>query len=282
MFMELNIQRLNQLKGFGLAAIVLSCGAAIGVLQQHRLESLQDVDTLTPETVARQANAEKTSLEIWQRTPAFGFDNLLADWAFLRFLQYFGDSDARAMNDYRMSADFFEVVVERDPWFVESYFYLSGSSSLFAGTPERTVELLDRGLAEMTPLEPDGSQFLWRMKAIDEHLFLGDIDSAIKSYLKAAEWAGYHDDPKSRDAASRSKDTAAFLLRDPRSVRAQVTAWVSLLSNARDNVTRQRAIGELEALGVELTLNENGSVTYRIPEEVWEAERERLNITETE
>ncbi|AFY39773.1 hypothetical protein Lepto7376_3584 [[Leptolyngbya] sp. PCC 7376] len=278
--MALSIQRLGQLKGLGLAALALSCCTAIALLQQSRLESIQGSGTLTPEIVARQAETEKTNIEIWRKAPAFGFDNLLGDWAFLRFLQYFGDTEAREMGDYRMSADFFDVIVEQDPWFIESYFYLSGSSSLFAGTPERTVEILEKGLAEMTPLEPEGSPFLWRMKAIDEHLFLGDIDNAIKSYLSAAEWAGYHDDPMSRDAALRSKDTAAFLVRDPRSVRAQVTAWVTLLSSARDNVTRQRALSELEALGVELTLNENGTVSYRIPEEVWQAEREALNIQE--
>ncbi|OKH18616.1 hypothetical protein [[Limnothrix rosea] IAM M-220] len=278
--MELSVQRLGQLKSFGLAALVLSCGAAIAVLQQHRLETIQNADTLTPEIVTRQANVEKNNIELWEKFPAFGFDNLLGNWAFLRFLQYFGDSEARAIGDYRLSADFFDVVVEHDPWFTESYFYLSGSSSLFAGTPERTVEILEKGLAEMTPLQPDGSQFLWRMKAIDEHLFLGDIDNAIKSYLTAAEWAGYHDDMKSRDAASRSRETAAFLIRDPRSVRAQVTAWVTLLSNSRDNVTRQRAINELEKLGVELRINDNGSVTYSIPEEVLNAEKEALNIQE--
>ena len=280
--MDLNITRVSQLKSFGLAALVLTCGVAIAFLQQSRLRNIQGDETLTVESLAREAAAEKNGLEVWKRMPAFGFDNLVGDWAFLRFLQYFGDTKARDLGDYRMSADFFDIVIERDPWFTESYFYLSGSSSLFAGTPERTVELLDKGLSQMTPLEPDGSQFLWRMKAIDEHLFLGDVDSAIKSYLKAAEWAGYHDDSMSRDTMLRSKESAAFLIQDPRSLRAQVTAWATLLSNARDNVTRQRALAELEALGVEYRVNPSGSVTYRIPEEAWQAERDRLNIPKEE
>lgn len=278
--MNLSVVRLHQLKSFGLIALILNCGVAIAFLQQSRLQTLQSKGALTAETVAQQVKAEQTSLEILQRTPAFGFDNLVGDWAFLRFLQYFGDTDARSLNDYRLSSDFFEIIVERDPWFTESYFYLSGSSSLFAGTPERTVSLLDQGLAAMTPLEPDGSHFLWRMKAIDEHLFLGDVDSAIHSYLTAAKWAGYHDDQRSLEAMWRSQDSAAFLIQDPRSLQAQVTAWTTLLGNARDQVTYQIVVEKLAKLGVELRVNDDGSATYSIPEAVWQAERDRLNISE--
>ena len=35
--------------------------------------------------------------------PSFGFDNLIADWTFLKFLQYFGDDEARDVTGYDLA-----------------------------------------------------------------------------------------------------------------------------------------------------------------------------------
>ncbi|MBV5261782.1 hypothetical protein FLX56_25550 [Synechococcus moorigangaii CMS01] len=266
------------LQGLGLGATVLACGAVILALQQARLNNLKQGTDLTPEVVARQAETEAASLALWQQLPTYGYDNLVSDWVFLRFLQYFGDDEARKLGDYRLSADYFEVIVDLDPWFMEGYYYLSGSSSLYAATPDRTVELLNRGLAEMTPTVPDKSFYLWRLKAIDEQLFLGDIPAAIQSYKTAAAWAAVYDDPESQSAKQRSEATAAFLTRDPRSVMARITAWSSVLGQARDAEAQKRAIAELEALGVIVEVDENGLPRLRIPPEILEAEKEALQI----
>ncbi len=268
------------LKSLGLGALALASGVVIITLQQFRLNNLKQATDLTPEIVERQAKTEAASLDLWQQLPTYGYDNLVSDWVFLRFLQYFGDDEARRLGDYRLSADYFEVIVDLDPWFKEGYYYLSGSSSLYAGTPDRTVELLNRGLAQMTPTVPDQSFYLWRMKAIDEHLFLGDIPAAIQSYKTAAAWAAYYDDPESQNARQRSEASAAFLERDPRSIMARVTAWSSVLGQARDVETQRRAIAELEALGVIVRIDENGRPSFQVPPEILEAEKEALQIPE--
>ncbi|ANV84014.1 hypothetical protein AWQ21_06245 [Picosynechococcus sp. PCC 7003] len=268
------------LKSIGLGALALASGVVIITLQQFRLDSLQQGTDLTPEIVERQAKTEAASLDLWQQLPTYGYDNLVSDWVFLRFLQYFGDDEARRLGDYRLSADYFEVIVDLDPWFKEGYYYLSGSSSLYAGTPDRTVELLNRGLAQMTPTVPDQSFYLWRMKAIDEHLFLGDIPAAIQSYKTAAAWAAYYDDPESHNAQQRSEASVAFLERDPRSIMARVTAWSSILGQARDVETQRRAIAELEAMGVIVRIDENGRPRFEVPPEILEAEKEAFQIEE--
>lgn len=278
--MELSLNQRQGIKSFGLGLFAVACGSVLLWLQQLRLDDIKDTTDLTPEIVERQAIAEAASLELWKQLPAYGYNNLVADWVFLRFLQYFGDSDARNLGNYRLSADYFEITTKLDPWFVESYYYLSGSSSLFAGTPERTVELLGKGLAEMSPTQPADSHYLWRMKAIDEHLFLGDIDAAIQSYLTAAEWAAYHTDPASQNVMVRSQASAAFLIRDPRSIMAQVAAWTGILSQSRDSVTQEKAIAELRELGVEVRIDENGQPFFRVPPEILEAEKEALQIPE--
>lgn len=279
--MENALSRHSQsFKSWGLAIFVAACGTVLVNLQELRLTELKSATDLTKETVERQAIAEQNSLELWKSLPAFGYDHLLSDWVFLRFLQYFGDGEARALGDYALSADYFDIIVEKDPWFTEGYYYLSGSSSLFAGTPDRTVDILNRGLAQMAPRQPREGHYIWRMKAIDEHLFLGDIESSVRSYLKAAEWAGYYSDKESQDAMRRSQDSAAFLVRDPRSIMAQVTAWSGLLGQSRDSATRDRAMRELGKLGVTMRIDENGAVKFKVPPEVLEAEKEALQITE--
>jgi hypothetical protein len=270
----------QSLKSWGLAVFVAGCGTVLVNLQELRLTDIKSSADLTKETVERQAIAEKNALELWKSLPAFGYDHLLSDWVFLRFLQYFGDGKARRIGDYALSADYFDIIVEKDPWFIEGYYYLSGSSSLFAGTPDRTVDILNRGLAEMSPRQPQEGHYIWRMKAIDEHLFLGDIQSSVKSYLKAAEWAGYYNDKDSQDAMQRSQASAAFLVRDPRSIMAQVTAWAGLLGQSRESATRDRAMRELAKLGVTMRIDENDQVKFKVPPEILEAEREALQIQE--
>lgn len=276
--MELTLRQIRGLKNFGLAIIMTICGAMIVGLQQARLAELKHPVQLTPEMVKRQAIAEQASLALWKHLPAYGYNNLLSNWVFLRFLQYFGDDDARNLGDYRLSANYFDVMVDLDPWFTEGYYYLSSSSSLFAGTPDKTVNILGRGLATMSPRQPQDSYYIWRLKAIDEHLFLGDIPAAIKSYLTAAEWASYYNDEQSQYVMARSKDTAAFLIRDPRSIMAQVTGWVTVLSQARDQGTQQRAIAELQKIGVKVRLDEQGAPRFTVPPEILEAEKEALNL----
>lgn len=275
--MAISINPISFLKTFSLGTLIISCAAGITWLQQSRLRELRNPETLTPEIVMLQEKAEQTSIELWKKLPAYGYKNLLADWAFLRFLQYFGDDTARELTNYAMSPDYFDVIVENDPLFMESYYYLSGSTSIYAGKPGRTVALMNKGLTAMTPTSPEYSYYLWRLKALDEQLFLGDIKAAIQSYLKSAEWASYYNDEMSIGVANNSRSTAAFLVRNPASKLAQFNGWSLVLTTARDNETRQRAIAEIEKIGGKVKFNGN-KVSVTLPNEVIEAEKKALGI----
>jgi hypothetical protein len=277
MTMDISINRTSLLKSFGLSALIASCGVGLVWLQQTRLAELQNTESLTPESVALQEKAEQTSIELWKKLPAYGYDNLLADWAFLRFLQYFGDDTARELSNYSLSPNYFDVIVDRDPLFMEAYYYLSGSTSIYAGRPDRTVALMGKGLTSMSPTNPPYSYYLWRLKALDEQLFLGDIKASIQSYLKAAEWASYYTDEMSLGVVANSRATAAFLVRNPASKLAQFNAWSLVLTTARDNETRQRAIAEIEKIGGKVTFN-GTAASVTLPKEVIEAEKKALGI----
>ncbi len=240
-------------------------------LQLPQLNQLKrgSQDTSTAE-LQQEIEAEKVRLNLLQKFPTFGFNNLLADWVFLNFLQYFGDDEVRAKTGYQLSPDYFEVIIDRDPKFLQAYFFLSGSTSIYAGIPQRSVALMEKGLQFLRPKAPPQSYYVWRYKGIDELLFLGEGKAAQHSFEMAAEWASYYNDAESQSVAAISRRTAQFLERKPDSRIAQANAWSLVLSNAiksNDKGSAQLAINRIEALGGQVSISEEGAVKVFLPKE---------------
>jgi hypothetical protein len=242
-------------------AVALACILAVGALQVPRLRTLRrSAETPSPEALQRETESEELWLNLLEQAPSFGFDNLLADWVYLNFLQYFGDDAARQVTGYGLSPEYFEIIVDRNPRFVDAYVGLSTSITLYAAQPEKSVALMEKGLQSMSPRVPPESYYVWRYKAIDELLFLGDAQAARQSFEKAAEWASLSPDPGSQQVAEMSQQTAEFLRRDPESKLAQISAWVMVLNSVQDERARQIAINQIEALGGQVVRTEEGTV----------------------
>jgi len=214
----------------------------------------------------RQDLKERTTARLLAKMPSFGFDNLIADWAYLKFLVYFGDHDAREHSGYAATTNLFKAVVNKDPRFVKAYFMISPANSIFAGEPEKSTALIAKGLKSIEPQSHPDAYFLWIYKAIDELLFLGDSQAAKVSYDRGIEWAGYYDDDRSRAVSARMKVMSDFLVNNPDSVEAQIGSWFQLLTNAKDDTTRQKAIDNIERLGGKIKFTPNG-VSVTVPEE---------------
>src|SRR5690349_1754508 len=109
-------QNLSQVVAASIIAVV--CILAVGALQLPQLNELKSgLKNPTPETLQQKVNLEKIRLNLLQQAPTFGFDNVLADWVFLNFLQYFGDDPARLQTGYALSPEYFKVIIARDPRF---------------------------------------------------------------------------------------------------------------------------------------------------------------------
>ncbi len=246
--------------------VIIICMVVIGALQLPQLENLRNrSQNLSPQALKKEVESEKLRLNLLKKMPAFGFDNLLADWVFLGFLQYFGDDDAREFTGYQIAPDYFEIVLDRDPRFRDAYYFLSTSSSLYAGLPERSVALMNQGLKSLSPQVPFKSYYIWRYKGIDELLFLGDGQAAKKSFEMSAEWASIYADPESQTAVVLSRKTADFLAKNPKSKSAQVSAWAMVLTNTKDQRTRQIAISRIEAIGGKVLITPEGAVRIQSP-----------------
>lgn len=254
-------------KTLSLLAFALVCLGGVAFLQRsHSQAVLAEGKTMSRKKLEQQQQATKATLDVLENTPAFGFDNLIADWSFLQFLQYFGDEQSRNRVGYDLSLDYFEIIIEHDPRFQRSYIFLSAGGTLYAGKPDRTVALMNQGLEFLTPQTPPESYYIWRYKASDELLFLGEPLTAQKSYETAAEWARLSPAPNSDQSAVKFQESADFLAANPNSRRAQINAWASVANRVADEETLQRVKRRVEQLGGTLTQAPNGNWKATLPE----------------
>jgi hypothetical protein len=212
----------------------------------------------------------KLFTSVQKQIPAFGFNNLAANINYLGYIQYFGDGKARETTGYSSITDYFEIIADRDPRFIQAFLSLSTANSVFAGQPEKTVALIDKSIETVAPHRqkmPD-AHYLWNYKGIDQILFLGDIKGAQESYLNSAKWSGERNDEGSKFAASRAMETVNFLAGNPDPRKVQVAGWMSIFSTAKDDRTRERAIAKIKDLGAEITISAQGEVQVKIPEGV--------------
>ncbi|KAF3889762.1 MULTISPECIES: hypothetical protein [Nostocales] len=242
------------------------CLLGVSSLQIPRMQKLLHTNkTVSVKTLQRELDLERTRLNLIKKIPSFGYDNVIANFAYLWFLQYFGDDEVRSKTGYNLSPEYFEIILARDPRFINAYLGLSTSTSMYAAMPEFSIKLMEKGLKSLSPFAPTKSYYVWRYKGIDELLFLGQALKARQSFEKSADWASYHSDEESQHARAISKKTAEFLERNPDSTYARIATWVMVLNNQVDKKTRQRAILEIKALGGDVTENPDGTHKIKLP-----------------
>ncbi len=224
-------------------------GAALaGVVWMQRSQlNRSSLWTTNPQQAERQ---EALRLNLLQKTPTFGFDNMISNWAFLNFLQYSGDDEARDKTGYSLSPQYFDLITRRDPRFVDIYLFLSGTLSYQLGKPQLSVEYLRRGTDALSPQIHPRSYTLWQYQALDQLLLLGDIPGAIYSSEQAAQWAAAA--PGYETIAPNFQRTANFLKTEPDSKLIRFQSWGTVFDQAQrtgDRKTQERAKQEILAIG---------------------------------
>lgn len=221
-------------------------------------------ENLTVTEAKQQEEIEKVKVNFWKNLPNFGFNNLIADWIYLQFVQYFGDR-AREYTGYSLNPEYFRAFVEKDPRFITPYFIFAPATTLFSGRPDVSVELMGEGLKSIFPQQPQAYQ-VWVYKGVDELLFVGKPLEAKVSYEMAAKWSKYHDDEISRTIGQQAQETANFLAQNPDSKKAQAASWMSIFTNAREDVVRDLALKNIQRLGGKLVIKGNVA-SLSFPEE---------------
>jgi hypothetical protein len=254
----------SQLPILILVAIAISVSTYLQISQMTRIEA-RNQQTRIKQAYQLEEQQTKESLRLLSRLPILNFENLVADWTFLNFLQYFGDDEARKKTGYSASTDFFEIIIKKDPCFLDIYPYLSSSITLYAGQPQQTVTLLEHGVKKIPFSKQAQAYFLWQAKGTDELLFLGKNQAAQHSYEMAAAWAEKSTDPTLQSIAARSRQTSQYLASNPNSRRARVGAWFNILTNAVDESASQLALQQIKILGGHVSISSKGSFQVTLP-----------------
>jgi hypothetical protein len=242
-------------------------GAIALSLQLPKLNQRLSGQTL--EETRKAVRDEESRLKLIRQLPprGLGFNNMIANFTFLQFLQYFGDDDSRntLKTGYSLSPRYFENIIERDPRFISTYIYVSTSVSMFAGAASEANSIYTKGLQSLDPQKQAKAYTVWRYKATDQLLFLGDAKGARESYLKAAQWA---DQSKYTDKSTTNPKAAAEIFRQAAKsleeerdlTQAQISAWSLVLQTAVDKKTVQVVAKELDKLGMKIEIKDDRPV----------------------
>ena len=148
-------------KGFGFlfpVAFAVIALISITLLQLYAPGGLKGSDPLTTDTAslsveeAKKADQQEAArLQLLKKLPALGYNNLIADWTFLNFLQYFGDDPAREKTNYELLDDYFDVITTFDPLWLDMYPFLSTSVSFYQAKPDISDRLMERGTKAFSP-----------------------------------------------------------------------------------------------------------------------------------
>lgn len=247
--------------------ILIIIGSITGLVSIQTREIAKITQKKASHNYLREAQASQLNLAIQQKIPRLGFQNIWADWNFLQFIGYFGDTPARKDTGYVLVTDYFTSIVRDDPRFIKALLILSTTNSVYAANPEKTVNLLQESIAEIEPELSPLTPYLWSYKGIDEMLFLGDMKSAQHSYEMASKWASQTNVKGNEILVKRFQETADFLATNADPKKAKILGWTFILRNNLDETTQKIAISKIVSLGGKVTRTPEGFLKVEFPDE---------------
>lgn len=114
---------------------------------------------------------------------ALGYDQLVADYYWLEFIGYFGDSQARSRDNYALAHQYLELVTALDPNFVQPYWFAAFAVGAEEKRPLTAAKIIERGIA----CNQD-NWYLPYIAGINMYLFAHDDLQAARYYRMAAKF----------------------------------------------------------------------------------------------
>jgi len=179
--------------------------------------------------------------------PAFGYDNLLADFVWMRFAQYYGDQRSRQMSGYKLSYEYLDVITDRDPKFEKAYLAANFSVANKMGRTDLAEKLLTKGVRN----NPD-SYLIWQYRGFLHLLYTGAPDKAAFSFKQNAIIAVAREGNAKQAWGNYWWQMGSYLESNQPSVWQLRTIWNEVFNSAPDGETKILALGQLKKLGVVL------------------------------
>ncbi len=265
--------QLSVMKTVGWTVLVhgaVTVGAIATIISMQRIQLQKP--SLWAESPQQMEQQEALRLDLLSKVPHFGFDNMVANWAFLNFLQYDGDSEARQKTGYAIAPKYFDLLTQRDPRFIDSYMFMSGSVSHQLGQPKLSLEYMQRGMDTLLPKNTPKAFVVWRIASLDQLLLVGDVPGAVRSLEMAGQFADATEEFK--DLAPVFQGSAAYLRKHPDSKIVRLQSWATVYEQAKalgDRKTQERAKQEIFALGGIEKVDEKGNSFFTLPQKQTQA-----------
>lgn len=229
----------NALTSFVMPSVILIAGfAAVFALTGF-------IETKRPPLPEGYADADLNMNGSTLRGFAFGTEGLIADWYFMRSLQYVGDkllsksnatidlNDLRGLNP-RLLYPMLENATDLDPHFIAAYSY--GAVVLPAIDPQKAIALATKGIAN----NPDH----WRLYQHLGYIYwrLGQFEKASEIYEKGSNIAGAS--PFMRMMAATMKTEGG----SRQTARAIYTEMLATSEDEQVKITAERSLKELDSM----------------------------------
>jgi len=165
---------------------------------------------------------------------SLGFDNLLADFYWLGFVQYVGDTSARQKDRYADAEKYVDLIVTLDPKIVQVYYFAAFIIGSEQKQPHIAAQIIDRGIAANQE-----NWYLPFIAGINQYLYAHNDVLAAKYYRMAARF------PEAPKWLGRQADVMEAKIP---SVIKEVNVWDRIYYSSKDILVKERARGKLASL----------------------------------
>ncbi len=190
-----------------------------------------------------------------------GYRNLAASWLWLDFIQYMGDTPARAELGYALAADYLKQITDQDPFFFPAYLYATYALAFQSAQPEIAVDILETGTQFITPENNPNAFSLYFRAAIIYFLFLGEEEAAREAFYNAADWY----EAAGHGSAQGMREVGDNIINNPLSKNVRFSTWLYAYRTTSEAETRELILEELNQLGTVRVDPETGELLEVIP-----------------
>jgi hypothetical protein len=198
----------------------------------------------------------------WLPYCTLGYDQLLADFVWLSFVQDIGESRIPTKQDVLIFSDYLDLITKLDPRFIKPYWFAAFTLGGDFHRPRMAQRIIDRGLATH-----QDNWYLPFIAGINQYLFAHNEAEAAKYYRQAAKfpdapkWLGRQAEILQAKIPSLVKDvntwdtiyrTSADPLVKERAKERLAATWMRVFKVSPSEEIRKKARKALAELGVEV------------------------------
>lgn len=209
---------------------------------------------------AEQNYDEEVSLDALGKLPNFGNRNLVADFLWLRFAQYFGDSQSRSKSGYGLDYKYLEAITDRNPQFENAYRVANMAVAYKMGRADLADALLVKGI------NANPKAFLiWQTRGFLHFLYTGDIAKAVYCFRRSAGLAVAVGGNSQQHWGNYWFAMSRYLEVSKSNTWTRRQIWGEVYASSDDASTKALALSQLGKLGVFLRKDGQMVARYAVP-----------------